>query len=173
MTRTRSTLLAALAGALGLTIGAAVFALAAPSSTEITACVSKSSGAMRLRTPALPCKSTENPVSWNREGAPGADGVSGYEVVKVEDEFTAQGLLGAVSESVPCPTGKVVVGGGGFASFLPAGEQFFTRADLTVSLPSADGTFWEVDFQTRDGSPFDAGDKIVWTAHAACINAVD
>jgi hypothetical protein len=50
---------------------------------------------------------------WNAAGQPGADGVSGYEVVGKRDSrtFNTGDIIG-FDDSVSCPAGKVAIGGG-------------------------------------------------------------
>jgi len=161
--RVRTTLIAAAAAALGLTIGGAVVAIAAPSTTTLTACVAKSTGNMRLQTAATPCKSSETPVSWNQAGQAGqdgADGVSGYETVVKEQPEDALGFFGSVSAT--CPTGKKVTGGGAIAVTADGGVQ--DGYQVINSSPTADSTGWRATFNI--GNPLN--DSFVLKVYAIC-----
>ena len=60
------------------------------------------------------CRSYEQAIAWNQNGAPGTNGtngtngVSGYEITTGSNTGVAKAL---------CPAGKRAVGGGGFVSF--------------------------------------------------------
>ena len=118
----------ALAGALALAVlGFGTETVA----QQIYACAKKNGGDLRLAPGAGQCKSNETEVSWNSAGQPGpqgpegpqgpqgASGVSGYEVVV---EFIPED--GDGFHKVPCPAGKVPLGGG---VWINEGGQFDDR----------------------------------------------
>jgi hypothetical protein len=124
----------ALAGALAL----AVLGLGMEAGAQqIYACAKKNGGDLRLASGAGQCKSNETEVSWNAAGQPGpqgpqgpqgvpgpagpagASGVSGYEAVV---QFVAAD--GDGFHKVPCPPGKVPLGGG---VWINEGGQFSDR----------------------------------------------
>jgi hypothetical protein len=121
----------ALAGALVL----AVLGLGTEAAAQqIYACAKNNGGDLRLASGAGQCKNNETEVSWNAAGQPGpqgpqgvpgppgpagASGVSGYEVVV---EFIAAD--GDAFHRVPCPAGKVPLGGG---VWINEGGQFSDR----------------------------------------------
>jgi hypothetical protein len=76
------------------------------------------------------CRSDENPLDWNQQGAPG---VSGYEVV--DGPFTPIKDGQILWTKASCPAGKKVFGGG----FTSSGW-----VDIGASIPNVNGTDWEV-----------------------------
>jgi hypothetical protein len=161
-----------------LALGGTLMAQAAIPGADgvFTACINKTSGAVRIidaeKTPRVNCAANEIRRTWSAQGQPGADGVSGYQIVTSEDEFTFQGNTIGVADSAGCPAGKKVVGGGGHASYLPAGAQFFHGAAVVITQPLLDGSAWEVDFGKTDGSVFNPGDRIEWSVYAVCVTAL-
>jgi hypothetical protein len=78
-----------------------------------TACVTKSSGAVRMinveKTPKPRCKDSEKKVRWNQygqRGPRGTDGVSGYEVVVQQQSYGAESGGVTSNFSALCPAGK-------------------------------------------------------------------
>ncbi len=70
------------------------------------------------------------------QGVPGGPGISGYEIVTSESPFSSDPGRGATAD---CPTGKVVIGGGG---------RVFGSVDgiaLFASDPSMDGSSWSAE----------------------------
>jgi hypothetical protein len=119
--RLRPSILAAAAAAFGLIVGGTVVAVAVdPTPNPVNACVSKSTGAVRVVASTGQCKSSETKLVWNQSGPsgapgePGADGVSGYEVITTEQHETALSFFGGAAAR--CPEGKHVTGGGAIAT---------------------------------------------------------
>src|SRR3954471_15346194 len=109
--------------ALVLGVGGIAYATIPSSSGTITSCVQKSSGAVRLiDTAKESCKSTESTLPWNQAGVPGTNGVSGYEIVK--QQAPADGIVILRAETIPCPAGKKVVGGGAAVTSTSGGQVF-------------------------------------------------
>lgn len=74
-------------------------------------------------------------------GAQADDKVTDYEVVRVP--FSLVGVGSGISDDVPCPEGKRVLGGG--ASVDDSGDRFAPfRIDLLESGPTEDETAWAV-----------------------------
>jgi len=161
-----------------IAVGGTLIAQAAIPSADgvFTACINKTSGAVRMidaeKTPRINCAANEIRRTWNAQGQPGADGVSGYQIVTVEDEFTFSGNTIRVSDSASCPNGKKVVGGGGHAAYLPAGAEFFRNTTVAVTEPVINEIAWHVEFGKDDGTVFGAGDRLVWTVYAVCVTAL-
>ena len=131
-----------------LMVGGAVAYAAIPNAQGVfTACISKSSGDVRVIDPSTgaTCKSWELKRTWNQKGQPGAPGgLAGYEVVTTSIDLAGFGGYGAI-QSVNCPAGKRVLGGG--AEYLNAAGQVvgFSEARVVTSAPTADGTGWRVN----------------------------
>lgn len=113
------------------------------SAQVVHACAKSSNGNLRLTSGPGLCANNETAVSWNAagpqgpqgpagptgatgpqgppgpEGPPGANGVSGYEVVVANIDADG-GEFGAV----PCPPGKVALGGG---VWINEGDQISDR----------------------------------------------
>jgi hypothetical protein len=80
---------------------------------KLTGCRNTSTGALdQVRGGLLPmggaCGANEVKLSWNKQGPKGEPGVSGYEQVQTA-VLTSESM---VTQSVTCPVGKKVVGGG-------------------------------------------------------------
>ena len=136
-----------------LMVGGAVAYAAIPNSQGVfTACITKTSGDVRIIDPSTgaTCKSWEIKRTWNAKGQPGADGedgapggLAGYEVVTATRDLTGFGAFGGI-QSVNCPAGKRVLGGG--AEYLSAtGVVGFAGATVVTSAPTEDGTGWRVN----------------------------
>jgi hypothetical protein len=107
---------------------------------EIHACITKSTGNIRIVSTPGQCKSNEAPISWNQagpagpagpqgvpgpqglmglqgpqgtQGVQGPPGISGYEIVRVDVDVIDLEPNAVVSCEVPCPAGKAILGGGG------------------------------------------------------------
>ena len=102
------------------------------------------------------------------QGPEGPSGMSGWEIVT--DTATAAGLDIMVAESVSCPVGKIVVGGGADISAAATLSAFDKQAiSRTMPFINPDGsngwraTAREVGIGTLDS----------WTlrVHAICVNA--
>lgn len=122
---------------------------ATPDSAIINGCYLKATGSLRVIDPSAggwrgQCLAAETPISWNQvgpqgpqgeqgvpgpqgeqgiQGVPGPAGVSGY--VRVQQAATVAPQQVAILD-VPCPAGKMVVGGGFYSitSSLPVQASF-------------------------------------------------
>jgi hypothetical protein len=184
----RVRLTALVAVVLGLAAGGIAYASIPGPGGVINGCYLKSGGALRVIDSAAKCKSGETSLNWNQKGPTGArgptgangttgatgptgpSGTSGYEIVTINDTFTenSPNLTKVFVDNVPCPSGKVVVGGGGSASFDTAGP-----ADVAESYPLVGGgaSRWGVGFARLDGGYFAVGDTLTYSIHAVCMNA--
>jgi hypothetical protein len=151
-------------------LGGFAVANALPSPATINACVQKSTGTVRVPTSGS-CAKTETALSWNQQGqdgAPGADGVSGYEVV-TKDFDLQSGVVTFGSEAAHCPTGKRVLGGG-YTPIDPASgiELHTTALQIDSSYPTADGTGWTLNFSAdTEGTDYDLRIRITCAVMAA------
>jgi len=117
--RTRTVIAAA--ATLGVTLGAsAVIAQAAipDASGTITACMTKSSGTIRLIDTAKEanCRSSEQTVTWNQRGIPGTNGTDGEDGTQLDESSTYLGtgrppiqLAGGVLYASVCEDGDLAV----------------------------------------------------------------
>jgi hypothetical protein len=131
--------------AAGVTFAAVAAASIPDGGGVIHGCYNKSGGTLRVidsDNPTKKCSSTQLPLNWNQQGAPGpagpsgpagADGVSGYQ--QVSAVFTNPANSQTVGRAT-CPSGTKVVGGGVF------GSGGVTQS-VNSSFPNGDGT-WEV-----------------------------
>ena len=141
-------------GALAIIGGGATYASIPNDNGVFTACVTKSSGAVRLidteRKPRPQCKTGEFKVRWNQAGKPGANGtngtngVSGYETVISRQDYPAESVGVASNFSATCPAGKKVIGGGAAARTAEGGNT--TAYVVVSSSPTDDGTGWTATF---------------------------
>lgn len=111
------------------------------------------------------CNSTENPLSWNKQGPRGPQGATGpagpagpqgpkgdkgdpglseYEIVSDSSVVAAGGAAGLFT--VLCPAGKLALGGGFQTNLFDPGVEFHT------SRPYDGGVGWSVDVLNRSGS---------------------
>ena len=103
--------------------GIAVASIPAPDGT-INACYKNSTGALSVIDSASSCPNGTTPLSWSQtgpagpagpQGPAGAPGVSGWQVIINSANLEASTLPTHVVAS--CPSGKVVLGGGGYVGF--------------------------------------------------------
>ena len=167
--------------ALALGIGGAVAYGAIPSADgTFTACINKTSGSVRIidaGVASAKCSSNELRRTWNQQGVPGADGVSGYEVVTDTIDFTAQqgGVFTGTQPTVPCPEGKVAIGGDAFGT-ITDNEQLdlSVRADRRTADHVERHQQVEVRLRPDDHlQTYRAGDHIEITLYATCIAVND
>ena len=91
-------------------------------------------------------------------GPPGAPGVSGYQVLEASGDLPN----GQFNDStLPCPSGKKVVGGGWETNAGNGG----LNVNITRSAPTADGTGWRGAIMNTSGAP------VRITLRFACITA--
>jgi hypothetical protein len=159
--------------ALALGIGGGLAVAAIPSSDgTITACMVKPGGTIRLINAEAgeACKKGEQLLTWNQQGQPGtngtngtngANGVSGYEIVSDQAERTiSSNTTKALIESVACPAGKKIVGGGGAGTLINiptnsavepldliglSPDEFQGQSSMNASLAKLDGSFFTTD----------------------------
>ena len=124
-----------------LTLGAMWIADAAvpDANGNINACYIKPGGTLRV-TDTGTCKKGETPISWNQQGQPGANGVSGYEIV-TNIKSPGVGFLG---EAAFCPQGKHVLGGGAVPVDDNGNATHINVFNMLDSAPGSDGTYWNV-----------------------------
>ncbi|MGB7876906.1 MAG: hypothetical protein WBL25_21185 [Anaerolineales bacterium] len=100
-------------GIIVFVIGVALFGTAylvmAEGNNVINACVAKD-GSVRIVALEGQCKNKETPLSWNRQGEPGAAGVLGFYTVTSEVDVPGNSLNFATTAR--CDFGDVVTGGG-------------------------------------------------------------
>lgn len=135
-TKTRWALAALAASVLVLGSGMA-HASIPDSGGVIHACYAQKDGSLRvIDSPSQTCQSKETALNWNAQGPqgpPGANGVSGYEVVTVHDPAPS----GSADITVLCPSGKKALGGGGEET-----PPFESVGTIESSRPLLDGTGW-------------------------------
>jgi hypothetical protein len=112
------------------------------------------------------CNANQQLLTWNQEGPQGPAGpagASGYEIV---DVITGVGALDLQSGLAPCPAGKKVVGGGGWA-VGQGGLVHHYESVLVRSAPVATGDGWLIVARELVPTPD------VWGLHirALCVNA--
>jgi len=148
-------------------IGIALFGTAylalAQGENIINVCVAKD-GSMRVVAGEEQCKSKETPLSWNKQGETGQDGVSGYEIVTSDRDVSGvSGALGGLS--VDCPAGKKALGGGGHyvtSSGVPVSSNV---TQITTTAPKADGSGWMITYLITASPP---GDITAVRVYATC-----
>ena len=105
-----------------------------------------------------------NPLSWNQlKDVPsavitgGTSNISGWEQ---NNFYRSDGSTTDQIFSVPCSTGKKVIGGG-----FDLTQDDFLELRIIKSVPSLDGTGWEVTVRSLGDFP------VVFGAYAVCANA--
>jgi hypothetical protein len=136
----------------GIVLFGTAYLVLAQGDNIINVCVAKD-GSMRVVAVDEQCKSKENPLSWNKQGEPGQDGVSGYEIV-TNDESLENYTYSLGNLSVDCPVGKKALGGGG--AFVDAsGNQFDSNVtQIRSSAPKADGSGWRIGYEMTNSPSF-------------------
>lgn len=153
---------------------------------EIYACVSLYTGETRIVWNPSQCTATDQVVSWNQEGppgppgpqgpqgdqgpkgdqgdpgadgAPGADGVSGYQIVTHQVTMSA---IEKVYDTIGCPAGKKVIGGG-----VTASQEKFDIVSIGSSgpSPSSPETAWLVGYKNTS-----VATTVTVTGYAICAN---
>lgn len=129
---------------------------------SIQACYSNTNGQVRLvDNEPTDCAAEETGVSWSQTGPQGPAGALGY--IVVTGPASANNSAPAKSAAVTCPSGKVVLGGGGVLSSSTSTNALA----VTKSVASADGSKWTV--KGVELKPF-AGS---WSVKARAQCAVD
>jgi hypothetical protein len=162
--------------ALVLGIGGGVAIADIPSSDNgtITACMTKPGGTIRLIDAEVgaTCKKGETKVEWNAQGQPGANGVSGYEIVREQGDDVIQVSTNAIGREALCPEGKVPLGGGGAAGAITDQASSNGLTNVQRSLPTGSQDGWSVLFGKRDGTNWAIGERIQWFVQVTCIAAL-
>jgi hypothetical protein len=146
---------------------------AGPTPGIIHACVNENSGTIKIVGPTDECRNNWVPLDWNAVGPPGPqgpvgpegpegppgpvgdNGVSEYEIVENSASVSLEpGEWGTVVAF--CPSGKTVLGGGGFAP----GNSLV----LADSYPVFGGSAWSVRFRNVGEGTVFAGVE----AYATC-----
>jgi hypothetical protein len=152
-------------------VGIALFGTAylalAQGENIINVCVAKD-GSMRVVAGEEQCKSKETPLSWNKQGETGQDGVSGYEIVTSDRDVSGvSGALGGLS--VDCPAGKKALGGGGqyvTSSGVPVSSNV---TQIITTAPKADGSGWTITYLITASPP---GDITAVRVYATCVTVL-
>jgi hypothetical protein len=118
-------------------------------------------GALRLLGGPVPCRSGEQPVSWNLPGPPGPTGPSGrrgpfiaeYELVADNGALTDASRI--KKSIVRCPAGKRPSGGGGTITIFSAGNHGVVITQTRPLAPIDTGTLnaagWFVEAMEVNG----------------------
>ena len=141
-----------LAAAAALVGGTAV--VGAQSVGEVRACVDPKGSIVIVGT-GVPCAKGDQALTWNIQGPAGPQGgpgVSGYEVVAVQQMNTSNTLTVQAS----CPAGKRVLGGG--AEVL--GSITVGTSVLRQSGPTPDNAGWKAFFVDFNAEPNTFGLKV-------------
>ena len=159
-------ILAVIAATAILVGGGTYFATAETTPDPVNACVTKSTGAVRIVATTTLCKSSEARLSWNLSGPQGlpgtngTDGVSGYEVVEHSEDFTT-GFPGVTKIALidgQCPAGKTVLSGTGSGSFASGGAITGPAAVVESQVYDSDDDdvmdSFQAGFAHLDGSAF-------------------
>jgi hypothetical protein len=174
MTRTAKLAIAVL-GAIVLMLGGFAARAAIPSADgTITACYIKPTSNLRvINADATSCKKGETTLTWNQQGEPGTDGVSGYQKVERHARSDTTTDRRSFIEEMNCPDGKVVTGGGGNGSVINADGTFSYSMQLVASRPITDGDAvgWQIIFQHPQGEVIPAGADVRYDLFALCITA--
>lgn len=161
--------------AAGFAIMASGVAVAVHDAQTIHGCAHQHHGALRVVDGADQCNPSESPLEWNEQGEagpPGADGISGYEIVS-HDEPNPEGNT-SVTSTISCPSGKRVMGGGITALMIPMFSTEVVEGSteamlLSGSHPTGDGTAWSVRYEIRTYE-HKAGDFVGVRLYAACAS---
>jgi hypothetical protein len=125
-------------------------------------------GETRLVQPGEACRSYEQAVSWNQQGTPGTNGVSGWTRVSTRFESSGTEVFG----SQPCPVGTKVLGGGSETLVGTAGNDAGTFAATKISNNSAllNDTTWNVHVVFDSPPPAGQVNKLEVEAICAIVN---
>ena len=132
-----------LAGA--VTTGWLTWAFAADSQAPVNACMTKTTGALRVNLNGA-CKSTEVAMSWNQQGVAGRDGLATNFASQAAADVAAPGrwIMGADGFGGDPVSGKVnnydastFWGGGGYGYNIPANVQV-VAADVVDTTGMSD-----------------------------------
>ena len=99
-----------------------------------------------------------------------AGGVAGHEIVEANGSIISNsGIEQIIGIGIDCPTGKVVVGGGG-QGFVSIGLAIEGQADV-MSIYPIDSNSWSVGFGKRSGSNWTADEQLNYRVFAVCVNS--
>lgn len=99
------------------------------------ACINRYTGQMRYVQSPSQCVPTEYPVSWGQQG------LAGYEWVRSDLIPVAAGE--SEIHRLSCPNGKVVLGGGGVASYVAESNPAVPEPNMFWSFPF-DEHSWQI-----------------------------
>lgn len=159
----------AVLGALVLVMaGVTAWATIPASNGTISACYIKPTSTLRVIDSTASCKKGETLLTWNEQGVPGTDGVSGYVTTRDHVRGVNTGLRAY------CPAGKQIVGGGGNVSLIVNGVIKPHGAVLGASYPDIDVTgidedSWLVRPTKSDGTALDVDEEFDINAYAICV----
>jgi hypothetical protein len=138
----KSATIAAMLVALVVTAGAVQMSSAAGSSSKVSACASKKTGAMRYVTSTSKCKTTESKLVWNAAGVQGSQGIQGI-----------QGVQGVPGENGSNATSSIWIGAGDFS--LVSGDA--EHAYLGKTLVNG---YYQTGYVFKDRAPNSGSDGI-------------
>jgi len=161
---------------LAIVFGGVAYATIPDSGGVIHGCY-KANGDLRvIDSPSQSCAMNETALAWSQEGPQGATGaqglagVSDFEVVSHSQNVTFDADVSwAISLQATCPSGKVVLGGGGLPPDSLGSwpkELSMYRSQPVGNPPSAWVTGW------RDVSATSGSYSVNLTVFATCANAV-
>lgn len=162
--------------ALALGIGGGIAVAQIPSASGVIRACHDSGGNVKLIDEGASCpKGWKGPVSWNQQGVPGQDGVSGYESVERQTIVQFDGPQGGVVVQGACPTGKAMMATSVIAFYENADNSFAGGVRQGYSLlrdTDSDGIRDAIDYQFfRDnGLAFEDGKHFRGTIRLNCID---
>jgi hypothetical protein len=123
-----------------------------PAPGVIHSCV-KNNGDITIVGATDTCKNNETALDWNAQGVPGPAGVSGYEWLVMEVPTGVVPPLGTVGDTLVCPSGKQVFGGGGrvFIESDPADDDPNDFFHVVTSYPGSH-LKWTVKLQNTSNA---------------------
>lgn len=162
--------------ALALGIGGGIAVAQIPSASGVIRACYDNGGNVKFIDEGASClKGWKGPVTWNQQGVPGQDGVSGYESVQREVIVQFDGLQAAVVVLGACPTGKAVMATSVIGFYENADNSFAGGVRQGYSLlrdTDDDGIRDAIEYQfLRDnGAGFEDGKHFRGTMRLNCID---
>jgi hypothetical protein len=161
MTRKLAAVLVAIIAAVLVGAGIAYASIPGPDGV-IHACYKNSDGSLKAIDSAANCPNGYTPLNWNQTGPQGPAGdLSGLEYVQAISANDASQFKTVV---VTCPTGKVVVSGGGFTG---GGSMALRDSYAQFPVGGNPGDAWTV----TAWKPVDDGQAWALVGQALCVNA--